>query len=247
MSMEAMTEVWKHSPAKGATLLLLLAIADNANDAKLAWPSIDTLAAKTRQTSTTVRSQLRKLEAAGLLERNERPGRSSMYRILTPPKNFTPPKTPPLPNDDFDPSRRTSPPLLRDTLYPSYGAGDEPNEPIEPIEEPTTRTREELFEEFWEVYPLKNGKAKARDAFERALKKVSFGTILEGARRYRDDPNRNPGYTKWAQGWLNDERWSDGPLPQRESVKPSRLDATHSVLEMGRRMQAGQTQLEMEK
>jgi hypothetical protein len=242
-----MTEVWDSSPAKGSTLLLLLALADNANDQRVAWPAIETLAKKTRQTTTTVRNQLRKLEAGGLIAREERPGRSSIYRVLTPPESLTPSANAPLSFHDANPSRETSVPLLRDDPDPSCGAGGEPSGTVkEPSEEPSTRAREELFDEFWSVYPVKMGKPKAREAFVRALRRGTFEEILAGAQRYRDDPNRDDRYTKWPQGWLNDDRWEDGALPARDQPKPTKLDATRSLLEMGRRMHAGQTQLEVE-
>jgi hypothetical protein len=71
------------------------------------------------------------------------------------------------------------------------------------------------FERFWQTYPLKNGKSAAFKAFRKALRKAASSEIIEGARRYRDDPNRDPGYTKYPQGWLNDGRWADGPLPTK--------------------------------
>jgi len=42
MSIEHMTLVWKHSKKGGTALLLLLAIADFANDDGVAWPSLAT-------------------------------------------------------------------------------------------------------------------------------------------------------------------------------------------------------------
>jgi Helix-turn-helix domain len=48
MSIRIMTQVWERSQHKGTELLLMLAIADNANDQGLAYPSKKTLAKKTR-------------------------------------------------------------------------------------------------------------------------------------------------------------------------------------------------------
>jgi len=50
MSIAVMTRVWKLAPApvKGSRLLLLLALADNANDEGRCWPSMTHLAQKTR-------------------------------------------------------------------------------------------------------------------------------------------------------------------------------------------------------
>jgi hypothetical protein len=107
---------------------------------------------------------------------------------------------------------------------------------IEPSVEPSTHARE-AFNEFWDVYPMKQGKKPARDAFARALKKVDAQLIIEGARRYRDDPNRVDQWTKWPQGWLNDERWNDGPLAPRVGNRPSPTAAAAHTIELGRRLQ----------
>ncbi len=68
MSIRIMSLVWERSQHKGSELLLLLAIADNANDQGVAYPSIRTLAKKTRLRERTVQYLLRdKLEPSGEL------------------------------------------------------------------------------------------------------------------------------------------------------------------------------------
>ena len=62
MSIRTMDRVWKNSIQSGGKLLLLLAIADFANDDGMAYPGIDTLAEKTRQSRRTVQRQLSELE-----------------------------------------------------------------------------------------------------------------------------------------------------------------------------------------
>ena len=62
MSIRTMDRVWKNSTQSGGKLLLLLAIADFANDDGMAFPGIDTLAEKTRQSRRTVQRQLTELE-----------------------------------------------------------------------------------------------------------------------------------------------------------------------------------------
>lgn len=77
------------------------------------------------------------------------------------------------------------------------------------------------FDAFWAVYPKRAGKAAARRAWQKATKLANPADIIAGAVRYRDDPNRDPAYTKMAQGWLNDGRWEDDPLPERRpSTRP---------------------------
>jgi hypothetical protein len=48
MSVGMLSRVWKHSKARFGDRLVLLAIADFANDAGEAWPSVETLAKKSR-------------------------------------------------------------------------------------------------------------------------------------------------------------------------------------------------------
>jgi hypothetical protein len=73
------------------------------------------------------------------------------------------------------------------------------------------------FDRFWAVYPLKVKKGYARQCWDRALRraKVSPETIIRGAVRYRDDPNRSDEYTAHPSSWLNQDRWDDAPLPPR--------------------------------
>lgn len=74
---------------------------------------------------------------------------------------------------------------------------------------------ERLFEEFWQVYPLRVGKQKAKKAFAKALGEVAFEDILAGAKRYKADPNRVEAFTKHPTTWLTSGGWDDEPLPAR--------------------------------
>ena len=68
MSIRVMSWVWEHSAAEGIELLVLLAIADHASDdGSDAWPSVETLAKKTRVSPRTVQRAVRSLEARGEL------------------------------------------------------------------------------------------------------------------------------------------------------------------------------------
>lgn len=74
------------------------------------------------------------------------------------------------------------------------------------------------FDAFWEAYPAKRDKPKARKAFERAIRRAPAAQIIAGARRYRDDPHRDPAKTKYPEGWLNGDRWNDADLPPLVAV-----------------------------
>ena len=61
MSIRVMSHVWEHSQHKGGDLLLLLAIADHADDHGQAFPSIKLLAQKTRMTERNVQLVIKRL------------------------------------------------------------------------------------------------------------------------------------------------------------------------------------------
>lgn len=78
-----MSHVWATSTQTGGNLLLLLALADYANDRGECWPSVDTLARKARVTDRHARRILRELVDAGEIEIREGGGRNrvNVYRI----------------------------------------------------------------------------------------------------------------------------------------------------------------------
>ena len=77
-----MTRVWQASePREAADRLMLLALADNADDRGLCWPGIPTLARKCAVHRSTVIRTLERLEAAGHLDVERRAGRVNVYRI----------------------------------------------------------------------------------------------------------------------------------------------------------------------
>jgi hypothetical protein len=80
-----MDRVWRNSRQAGGKLLLLLAIADFSNDNGMAYPGIDTLAEKTRQSRRTIQRQLTELEDDRELAIEPGTGRSNTntYWVLT--------------------------------------------------------------------------------------------------------------------------------------------------------------------
>jgi len=67
MSVRVIDRVWANSQQSGGGLLVMLALADFANDDGECWPSVPTLAEKSRLTEREVQYLLPKLEAAGEL------------------------------------------------------------------------------------------------------------------------------------------------------------------------------------
>lgn len=90
MSVHVSSWVWRESKAKGADLLLLLALADIADHSGFAWPSVDALAQHVRldDRRSVQRGLQRLLEAGAITFEAERTlrgrGRKNVYRVVGP-------------------------------------------------------------------------------------------------------------------------------------------------------------------
>ena len=91
------------------------------------------------------------------------------------------------------------------------------------------------FNLFWAIYPRKEAKGAARTAFLKACKKASVDAIIEGAKRFASDPNRQDEFTAHASTWLNQERWSDEALPKRSSTITRTETSVMRALEIAER------------
>jgi len=66
------------------------------------------------------------------------------------------------------------------------------------------------FELFWSEYPRKQDKNAALRAWKRAVAGGASPALLrEAAVRYRNNPKRDPDFTKYAERWLNAGAWLD--------------------------------------
>jgi uncharacterized protein YdaU (DUF1376 family) len=93
-------------------------------------------------------------------------------------------------------------------------------------EEDKDNKKTSSFDSFWSVYPRKTAKGAAIAAWVKALKKTTAEEIIKAAQAYRDDPNREEGFTAHASTWLNQERWLDDPLPVKSLPVGSRGSIT---------------------
>ena len=112
-----MARVWAHSKHGGTELLLMLAIADFADDDGNAYPAVGTLAEKCRMSSRNANHLLATLRESGELEirLNEGPRGTNRYRIALPsfegvkraaiakPPKPLKPTSPPTPEAGFTP------------------------------------------------------------------------------------------------------------------------------------------------
>lgn len=88
-----MTLVWdKATDVKRADLLVLLSLADWANDDGVCWPSIERLGSRARINRRNTYNALTRLEEAGWISRTSREGRSTIYTVHQPVSEKTHPE-----------------------------------------------------------------------------------------------------------------------------------------------------------
>ncbi len=80
MSVKIMTLVWEHAPCRENSLMVLLALADWANDEAVCWPSIQKLADKTRIDRRSAQRIIRRLVTDGLITIEEGGGRAKQHK-----------------------------------------------------------------------------------------------------------------------------------------------------------------------
>lgn len=202
MSVEAITYVWQQSPYSGSTLIVHLAVADVVNDLhdNEFWSAIEPLAAKCNLNRRTVERALAQLVDDGWLTRlvdGKEKGQPSRYRFD-------------IDGAEGTADRRTR---VRQIAAPLRQIAAPP-----PIE--NSKELKGLFDAFYEAYPRHVGRAKAEQAFMRAVKRgTEPATIIYGARRFASDPNLPPPaearFIPHPATWLNEGRWDDDPLPPR--------------------------------
>jgi hypothetical protein len=184
---------------------ILMRYADK--DTHKAFPSRKTLAGRLRCSAASVDRASMELIEAGLLSKEQRHNNSLVYTL-----HSSPVQTPIITHDDTLSSPVMTAIVTGDDLTRTTEL--EPNE-----QEPVNYMGE--FDQFWQTYPKKADKAVARRAFEKALKRTTLDVILAGVERYRDDPNRDPEYTKNPSTWLNADAWENEPLPVKSANIPT--------------------------
>jgi len=109
MSVRVMTKAWD-ADLPPMEKLVLLALADCANDEGICWPSATTLAKKSGQGERTVRRCIRSLIANGHLSETQRSGTSTLF-VVHPCQSGTPARAAPLPDRPDTPARAAPKPL----------------------------------------------------------------------------------------------------------------------------------------
>lgn len=192
MSIKVTNWVWARSESRNGARLVMLALADRADDNGRAWPSIDDLAERTKLSPRAVQKGINNLVDIGELEVDNGGGRhrSNRYRIVPKPRTLdgvtdskprtsdgvssqeTPNFAPETPNFEAEtPNFATRNPVQSSPEPPiEPSENHQENHPPAPREE--TPLGEHLFTKWWEQYgrTTAQGKRTIRRAIDDALR-----------------------------------------------------------------------------
>ena len=208
-----------------ATKLVLIKLADNANDQGVCWPSYQTIADHCEMSKRSVINHIHKLESLGLvrvIHRKKEDGnnQSNMFQLYLPSEKSAPP------------SEKSAPPLVKN-LHPEPVTIESVNEPSNKdlIEQVQSNDSDAAFERYWtESGMRKMGKAKAKSIFDRICKKhggaEQFATMLIKDCQSRLQVGQVGFDAMHPTTYLNGERWNDElrlPSQIQQPVKQNHL------------------------
>ena len=232
MSVAVMTKVWDTSLAAEGCLLVLLAIADFADDDGRAFPSVPKLAKKARLSERQTQCALRRLEEIGELKifkrRLDHGGwGSSAYQVLTPSAvSAPPPGAISAPAGEVGNTTlvkfathledRSIPPLTATgtapPLPPQGGNGSCLFPDLPPVKPKRTRKSTEPSEEFlqfWREYPRHKKMKDAWKAWQQANPALTVVLESLAAHKKSQDWRRGPQYIPYPATWIRAEQWDD--------------------------------------
>ncbi|MDQ0854813.1 hypothetical protein QFZ79_002924 [Arthrobacter sp. V4I6] len=212
----------------------------------------DDLEQDSSETFARVSRGLQKLSEAGRIVRYEVRGKKYLYianwlkhqRIDKPNKERYPrpgAESSVIPETPAEPSRHSP-------EGPATGTEEQGNRGTEDLK--TCPIGPDEFFDWYLHYPRKESRAAAEKAYVKARAQASSETLVEGAKRYATDPNREKQFTKLPATWLNGGCWDDDPLPSRSPAGRTTGDKMRTTIERARaaqdRMnQQGPTQLQI--
>lgn len=225
MSIALMTAAWALDLPTGEKIVLL-SLADNANDSGHCWPSMATIAKRAGMTQRGAQLIVQRLEAKGHLHRQQVIGKGCNYYVH-PRTTFAPEAGSPPNENAFTPERR-SPKSSRTVKtkkasLSKYNAQDE-------------------FDEFWKAYPRRTAKLAAQKAFASAIKRgADPNAMTAAARSFAESPDRDPQFTPHPATWLNQGRYDDQPQEQHNgrTGKPERNKVTDNPMVLAFARMAG--------
>ena len=178
MSIKLMSMVWDQHYAKPTEKLLMLAMADQASDEGYCWPSVNTIARRVGVKVRQVQYLCAGLEERGLLVREYRKGRSSVFQVR--PEMYTHAQ-------DCTPAAEDTPAL--DCTTPMHPDAPPPCTPLHhtPALDCTQNRNRNQIETKHEPTALSELKAREQDECRAIWREYSLAYI----NRYQTEPVRN--------------------------------------------------------
>jgi helix-turn-helix protein len=234
MSIRIMNHVWDTDCANCTRKLVMLALADNANDEGVCWPSITTIALKCSMSDRAVTKHVRELETDGLLSVERIAGSASKYYLTF-----------------ATPERRA---VLHDIHHPCIPAAPAARTPLNDVHHTPERragVRERVLigreikakKAFkavqavpdqalivYDLYPRKIGKPKALASIQKAIKKFGFEKVKAATLAFSKlwQGHADLTFCPHPTTWFNQERFNDDMQDQKPKVQASRQNGKQS-------------------
>jgi len=248
MSIKIMQEVMELAPVDQGTLLVLLVLADSADEgSRTCYPGVGSIAAKSRLSERQVQYCLQRLREIGVIDvsRNASPVKTNLYRITETSKwaqardaiiapHSKKPETQSATCRDathcVSETQPIAPKPSVTSVEPSVVREDDLFSANDRTTEAGTKPKDqkvnEQFEAFWAAFPKKpnpSSKKNTRARFVTALRKVTFDDLMRATENYAQSRDgEDPQYTKGAEPWLNGEFWTVWIEPVRPAETPQR-------------------------
>lgn len=177
MSMTLMVKALKTKVGNPLRKLVLLKLADNANDQGECWPSYQYIADQCEMSKRSVMLHINKLIEDGFLKKEHRLGgekfnKSNLYTLMVGA------------GDALGVVQEIHPPSAGDSLGGSAGDSPRTYHSLEPINKPLDHPSdnralsvEEQFNKWWKHYPKKVAKPKALSIWKSKTKKMDLDTM----------------------------------------------------------------------
>ena len=191
---ECVDLVIRYAP-KDLTAIQRLVLIQIAFHQPKSYQRVSTLAAEIGiSQEETVRKAIRVLSERGLISVQYRKGHTSIYKVLV--SNTTPVRQGDSGQTGGDSTRQTGGDSTRQTG-------------VKQIKKQTKLTKQD-FERFWSLYPRKESRVKAEQAFSMLTPNLSIDALLSATQTFRDSvAGRELKFVKLACNWLEQEGWLD--------------------------------------
>lgn len=208
-----MSQVWDNTELSSTEKIVMLSLADHANDEGVCYPSVTRLTQRTGLSERAVQGAMKRLREGGYLSVEKNAGRagSNLYTLHLTPAADAPPH-------EMHPRSRCTPPPQEVRVTPAAGAP----KPSRTINEPSNKVQSmpaPSFSQFWERWTLRKVNRKKAEA---AFKRLSVKNKQDAIDRVQDwitewraaNPDANAIHPT---SYLNGARWTDefGPSQQQ--------------------------------